>query len=209
MAQSGTLTSELIAGRAYTVMRMKSPFRRASSQPHPLPRSYARRLLTLGERQSLDDWLKSLPTRANDVERSRKLAAQLGSLLEAPPAPPTSQAGDGPVESLTFRYTAKRSFEIRYWNTIRTLAAGRFVNKCNADCVRDPITRKMLRHHHRDLEALGDYLLAYCARVFSVRGMDGNALVGELPFQWRTDFDFDWSGGWLNNRLKRTHERNL
>jgi hypothetical protein len=192
-----------------TALNVRKLFDVALSGPHPLPRAYSRRLLTLGERQSLDDWLASLPARANDAERGRRLAAQLGCLLEAQPAAQSSRAGKKPVESLTFGYTAKRSFEIRYWSAIRSLAAGEFVNKCNADCVRDPITRKMLRHHHRDLEALGDHLLAYYARVFSDCGMDGNALVGELPFQWRTDFDFDWSGGWLNNQQDRTHERNL
>lgn len=192
-----------------TALNVRKLFDVASSGPHPLPRTYARRLLTLGERQSLDDWLASLPARANDAERGRRLAAQLSPLLEAQPSQPIPRAGRKPVESLTFGYTARRSFEIRYWNAIRSLASGEFVNKCNADCVQDPVTRKMLRHHHRDLEALGDHLVAYYARVLSDCGMDGKAFVGELPFQWKTDFDFDWSGGWLNNQRDRAHERNL
>lgn len=171
---------------------------------HPLPRTYARRLLTLGRHQSLDDWLGSLPARANDPERGERLAAGISSLLES-----ASRSPKASFESLTFRYTANRSFEVRYWNAIQTLAAGRFLNKCNADCVRDPVTRKMLHHHHRDLEALGDYLLEYYAGVVSECGMDGKALVGEQPFEWRTDFDLAWSGGWLNDQQQHTHERNL
>jgi hypothetical protein len=39
--------------------------------------------------------------------------------------------------------------------------------------------------------------------------MQGAALVGDLPFRWETDFDFDWWGGWLKNREGRLEERNL
>ncbi len=39
--------------------------------------------------------------------------------------------------------------------------------------------------------------------------MTNKALAGELPFQWKTDFDFSWSGGWLNNQEGRTYERNI
>src|SRR4029079_18533495 len=67
--------------------------------------------------------------------------------------------------SLTFQHTAKRSFEVTYWKTIADLCEGRFKNKSNADCVRDESTRKHLRHHHRDLEALGDHLLDYYCRA--------------------------------------------
>ena len=27
--------------------------------------------------------------------------------------------------------------------------------------------------------------------------MTGQALAGELPFRWQTDFDYSWMGGWL------------
>jgi hypothetical protein len=66
----------------------------------------------------------------------------------------------------------------------------------------------MLTHHRRDLEALGDYLLAYYARVASGWGA-GKTLAGEMPFKWRTDFNYEWSGGWLNNQQGCTRERNL
>ena len=30
--------------------------------------------------------------------------------------------------------------------------------------------------------------------------MTGKALAGEVPFHWRTDFDFPWPDGWLDNQ---------
>ena len=34
-------------------------------------------------------------------------------------------------------------------------------------------------------------------------------LVGELPFAWRTDFEYPWMGGWLENQGGTANERNL
>jgi Zn-dependent M28 family amino/carboxypeptidase len=110
---------------------------------------------------------------------------------------------------LTFPFTARRSFEVAYWKTIAFLAEGRFRNKNNADCVHDPATAAALVHHHRDLEALGNYLLAQYRAAIKSAGMAGKALAGELPFSWQTDFDFTRFGGWLNNQKGRTHERDL
>jgi hypothetical protein len=31
----------------------------------------------------------------------------------------------------------------------------------------------------------------------------------ELPFRWRTDFDFQWMDGWIGNQTGKTRERNL
>jgi len=112
-------------------------------------------------------------------------------------------------EPLTYHRTARRSFEVAYWKTIARLATGRYLNKDNADCVRDAVTRALLRHHHRDLEALGDYLLAYYKRTIERAGMAGKAIAGDLPFQWQTDFDFPWSGGWLENQQGKAEERDL
>ena len=39
--------------------------------------------------------------------------------------------------------------------------------------------------------------------------MAGKALAGELPFQWRTEFDFAWQGGWVKNQASETYERDL
>jgi len=120
--------------------------------------------------------------------------------------------GAGETSPLTFRHTANRRFEEKYWRRIAFLATGGFVNKDNADVVHDPATLAQLAHGghgHRDLDALGDYLLDYYRRLISARGMEGRAVAGDLPFHWRTDFDFTWSGGWLGNQQGQLEERNL
>ena len=90
-----------------------------------------------------------------------------------------------------------------------TLSGGRFPNRNNADCVRDPATRRALKHHLRDLDSLGDYLLARHTRAIAAAGMQGRALVGDLPFHWRTDFAYTWSDGWLRNQGAEPQERDL
>src|SRR5262249_16020806 len=75
--------------------------------------------------------------------------------------------------------------------------------------VHDPITRLVVDHHRRDLEALGDYLLDYYARVVAASGMTGKALVGDLPFRWQTDHNFAWLGGRLYNRQGEASGRDL
>ena len=122
---------------------------------------------------------------------------------------PQRENRDSPQQSLTFDRTARRSFETKYWKTIAGLATGRYVNKDNADCVKDPATQSRLSHHHRDLEALGDYLLNYYRRTAATGGMADRAMVGEMPFQWRTDFRFDWAGGWRRNQEDAAYERDL
>src|SRR5262249_43536512 len=98
---------------------------------------------------------------------------------------------------------------LEYWKTIRYLAHGKYVNKDNADCVQDPPTRARLKHHQRDLELLGDYLLAWYGRTIRAAGMEDRALAGELPFRWQTDFDFAWWGGWERNQQGAGNECNL
>jgi hypothetical protein len=112
-------------------------------------------------------------------------------------------------EPITYRYTASQGFEVAYWKTIAKLATGRFINKANADCVRDPSTQKLLKHKKRDLDILGDWLLAHYRKLIASHGMQGKAIAGELPFRWQTDFDFSWMDGWLVNQMGRTRERNL
>ena len=111
-------------------------------------------------------------------------------------------------EALTFHRTSRRSFEFDYWRTIAELSATRFINKENADCVRDPITQSHLRHHGRDLEALGDYLLARYQKAAAATSTKG-VLIGSIPFHWNTDFSYEWSGGWLRNQKGETEERDL
>ncbi len=172
----------------------------------PVPDSFARQLLACPKGETLDAWLDALPERSSDPERGRHLVEELRRGIS--PTPPAAVTRTLP-EALTYERTARRSFEVNYWNTIRTLAHGLYVNKDNADCVLDPTTLSMLNHYHRDLEALGDYLLDYYRRTIAAARMTGKALAGDLPFVWRTDFKFPWMGGWLNNQEQLTHERDL
>lgn len=175
-----------------------------------LPRSLIRRILMLPENKTLDEWLGSLPGLAGHEERGKRLVGQLTDLIETREQPLLpSMRGKRLPDSLTYRYSALRSFEVRYWKDIAYLAAGKYVNKANSDCILDPVTQRKLKHHHRDLDALADHLLAYYRRVVASCGMREKALVGDLPFRWKTDFDFDWWAGWVKNRDGLAKERNL
>jgi hypothetical protein len=174
-----------------------------------LPRSFARQILMLPESKTLDGWLESLPEAAGSPERGQWLARQLKEMIEAGERPLPRATGKRAPASLTFGRTARRSFEVRYWKDIAFLSAGKYLTKANSDCVLDTVTQKLLKHHHRDLDGLGDYLLRYYRQVIAGRGMQGAALVGDLPFRWETDFVFDWWGGWLKNQERRLEERNL
>src|SRR5262249_36985715 len=70
-------------------------------------------------------------------------------------------------------------------------------------------THKALKHHDRDLEALGEYLMRYYARAIQRAGLKDKAWVGEHAFHWRTDFNFPWSDGWSRNQDGRGYERNI
>jgi Peptidase family M28 len=156
----------------------------------PLPRDFARQLLTLAHGETLEHWLESLQTAG--------VHDSVMALIEPETAPRRQKAT--PPKSLTFSRTAKRSFEVTYWKTIATLAEGRFLNKNNADCVRDAVTESLLPYHGRQLDALGDYLLDFYRKCITAAKLYGTALAGELPFRWSTDFDFSWMGGWLKNK---------
>jgi hypothetical protein len=171
----------------------------------PLPRSFARQLLTLPREETLEAWLERLPEHTAETERTGRLVDSLNGVLEPANASPLT-THDSP---LTFRHTARRSFETAYWNTITSLCQRKYRYKNNADIVHDPVTEALAAHHHRDLEALGNHLLEYYAGVIARSGVKKGALAGELPFLWETDFDFAWYGGWASNQLRRTHERDL
>ncbi len=158
----------------------------------PLPRTFARDLLVRRPGQTLDDWLTALP--------GETLAAEVRRLIELDVAALPRRRGAKVPDSLTYRRTATRPFEVAYWKTIAALAEGTLLNKNNADCVRDHVTQRTLTYHGRHLDALGDYLLAYYDRKIAAAGMAGQALAGEVPFRWRTDFDYSWMGGWLKNQ---------
>lgn len=182
----------------------------------PLPACFARLLITAPKHETLEQWLQALPTHATDATEAAGVVDELRKRIETTSAPPDATAasgrakrGDKLAPSLTFDRTARRSFEKSYWTTISKLATGRYVNKDNADCVTDAATKSRLAHHQRDLEALGDHLLAHYQQLVDSAGLSGKALVGELPFNWRTDFQFAWSGGWQKNQAGEIHERNL
>ncbi len=173
---------------------------------NPLPRSFARQLLTIPQKQTLTGWLHSLPEKARDREGCRQLAHELEELLEPNAEGASSKAL---LESLTYESTATREFEVTYWEHIAALSAGDFINKNNADCILDEATQRALKHHRRDLDPMGDYLLNYHTGKIAEHRMTGKALAGELPFQWRTDFTYGWMGGWKGNQDGTLHERNL
>ncbi|HEX3528877.1 MAG TPA: M28 family peptidase [Thermoanaerobaculia bacterium] len=170
----------------------------------PLPPDFARVLLTLPGKESLAEWLDALPRQAADAGAGHLLATALRSRIALTGA--TDAKTDEP---LTFHRTARRSFETAYWKEIARLSTGRFRNKDNADCVLDPPTQARLPHPARDLERLGEYLLDYYTRVIARYGLDPHTAVGDLPFRWRTAFDFAWSGGWLGNQEGQLEERDL
>jgi len=167
----------------------------------PLAPGFARALLTVPKEESLAGWLAGLAGRAEDAAAIAPLSDALRTAV---------REGDGaPPAPLTFHRTARRSFEVAYWRTIAGLATGRFLNKDNADCVLDRATRERLVHLGRDLERLGDFLLARHRRAIARAGMERRAFAGSLPFRWRTDFDFGWSGGWSRNQTGAARERDL
>lgn len=165
----------------------------------PLPRSLARQVLVRGQRRTLENWLQSLP---------KPLAREVGWLIEPTEWVLPKSPGAAIPDSLTYERTATRAFELKYWGLIAGLSEGTFVNKNNADCIRDDATRKLEADHHRHLEKLGDHLLRYYTRAIADAGLAGKARAGSLPFRWRTDFDYSWMGGWLKNQTQAA-ERNL
>jgi hypothetical protein len=197
----------------------------------PLPPTFARALLKLPRHEKLEEWLDTLPERASDRQCGEWLAGQLrsriaekpriedrGSRIEKVRAGPTTATARESQSSvsktrlpaaLTLWRTARRPFEVAYWKTIAALSEGEFRNKDNADCVLDKVTQACLGHRHRDLEALGDYLIRYYTRVIHQAGLRQEAWAGEHAFSWRTDFDFSWWGGWVNNQSGHAYERNI
>ncbi|HEX3152648.1 MAG TPA: M28 family peptidase, partial [Gemmataceae bacterium] len=164
----------------------------ASNLGQPLPRSLARAVLVRKPEEALDGWLDCCPDAG--------VAASMRELVEKDITHPPRRKGATVPDSLTYRKSATRAFEVAYWKTIAALSEGTFLNKNNADCVRDDMTKRVLTYQGRHLEGLGDYLLAYYERKIAAAKMKGKALAGEIPFQWRTDFDYSWMGGWLKNQ---------
>jgi hypothetical protein len=167
----------------------------------PLGRSLARYLLRIAKHETLDDWFNSLPTRTNAPLEATRVEDALRALLE--PSEPELP------EPITYAQTTTRPFEEAWWNDISTLSHGQYINKDNADIVLDPVTEAELKHDYRDLEPLGDYLIDRHRQAIAGAGMEGQAVCGDLPFQWQTDFDFSAYNGWRINQSNKGHERDI
>lgn len=195
---------------AHDVFRHETPLRIvrlldtwARLGKRPLPRSFAQRLVHPPKGQSLDEWLRELPHHTTTRGAGKPMQRGLEKILVSARRKRTLP------EAITFHVTATRAYETAFWNDILLLSRGRYLTKENADIVLDKDTRAHLTHRQRDLEILGDYLLNRHRSAIAQAGMQGRAVCGELPFRWRTDFDFPLFGGWKNNQSGKTHERNL
>ena len=173
-----------------------------------LPRRFARRMLRLSKEGSLEEWLDSLPERADTPENGKKMRAAIEKIISPEKESPSTLASKSP-HGITLGETATRKYEEKYWTTIATLAHGRFINKNNADIMLDEATRKELKHERRDLKTLGTYLVERHQAAIDSAGMNGKALCGEHSFKWRTEADYPFYNGWLHNREDSEHERNI
>jgi hypothetical protein len=189
------------------VRKVFDAFERRGEQP--LPRTFARQLLTADKSITLEGWLRGLPQKTPHRDGARQLVKQLQACLAPPETAVVTAPGKKAPPSLTYQHTATRAFEEEYWSTIAHLSSGDFLNKNNADCVLDKATQAALQHHWRDLEGMGDYLLAYYARLIAAHGMTDSVRFGELPFHWHTEYAFPWMGGWVHNQEGKAYERNL
>ncbi len=163
--------------------------------------SLARHLLRVAKHETFEDWLNTLHARTSASDKALWMQAELKKLLDST-APELSTA-------ITYPVTATRTFEEAWWNDIALLSHGQYSNKDNADVVTDHKTKAKLSHHERDLDALGDYLIARYRQVIAEAGMEGQAVCGDLPFKWQTDFDFSAYGGWQSNQADELYERDI
>ena len=168
----------------------------------PLRDSFARRILDIPKHETLEQWLEALPSRCTNPEAGPMIRRKLEGIVQG-------SAGIEEPHSITFGKTASRAFEKAWWNDIRVLANGEYLNKDNADVAQDEVTRRFVSHPARDLERLGDYLVARHRKAIARAGMEGRALAGSHTFEWRTDFDFPLFGGWKDNQDGKSRERNI
>jgi hypothetical protein len=167
-----------------------------------LKRSFAQNLLNIAKHKTLEQWLEELETHASSPEKAVLMRNSLEKVIEG-------KYDCSLPEPLTFSETSTRPFEENWWNDIKLLAEGKFINKDNADVMLDETTLSLVLKQKRDLEELGDYLISRYRRLIADKGMGDRAIVGELSFRWNTLFDFVQYGGWLANQEGKTHERNI
>jgi hypothetical protein len=167
-----------------------------------IKRTFAEKLLNISKHKTIEHWLGELDMHLTDHSRAGQMRVALEKIIEP-------QYESVLPEPLTFHETSTRIFEENWWNDIKFLAQGDFIYKDNADIMHDATTLSLVRRKKRDLEYLGDYFISRYSKVITEAGMEGEALVGELPFKWDTMFDFTQYGGWLANQEGDTHERNI
>lgn len=168
----------------------------------PLKRSYAHRLLTIAKNKDLDTWIDELSIHSASEDAAGKMKSSLSEIIEP-------ENSIGLPESLTFPETATREFEVNWWNDIRYLAHGNFIYKDNADIATDNATISVVYDQKRDLEKLGEYLIERHRKSITETGMAGLAICAEMPFNWKTDFEYSLFGGWIRNQNNDTYERNI
>jgi hypothetical protein len=168
----------------------------------PLTRNYVHSLLNISKHKSLEQWIEELDIHCSDPDKTLMMKNSLAEIIEPP---------DGLIlpDPLTYNETATRHFEEAWWNDIKFLAHGEFIYKDNADIMQDETTLSEVSRRQRDLEILGDYFISRYRKSIKEASMEGNAIVGELPFKWNTLFDFNFFGGWLDNQNGKTYERNI
>jgi hypothetical protein len=167
-----------------------------------LKRSFAQNLLNIAKHKTLEHWLEELDIHVNSKETAGLMRSSLEKII-------VPQYDPSLPDPLTFSETSARTFEENWWNDIKFLAQGRFINKENADVMLDETTLSLVLKQERDLEELGDYLISRYRKLLADMGMEGQAHAGELKFKWNTLFDFMLYGGWLANKEGKTYERNL
>ncbi|MEI6455603.1 MAG: M28 family peptidase [bacterium] len=169
----------------------------------PLHRHFARNLIRIPKKVSLEEWLKALPS----LSKNPSSASRIESILRGMISGEDHAAGISKV--LTYSATANRKYEEVYWNEIFELAHGKYINKDNADVVQDDPTLHHITHKKRDLQQLGDFLLRRHRESIKNAGIENMAEAGELPFRWETDFEFPGYGGWVSNQKGAEYERDL
>jgi hypothetical protein len=168
-----------------------------------LPHTFARQMLRVSQEESFEAWLQALGDRATEPAAAHRLTAEITRRVM-----PASEASALPAP-ITYSGTATRAYEEAYWNDLLMLSKGQFLNKVNSDVVQDEHTLRRLRHPHRDLHMLGEYLLGRHREAITAEGMAGVAFAGELPFKWETDFEFPLFMGWRHNQDGKEFERNI
>ena len=164
----------------------------------PLPRSLARQLLVPEGEHSLEEWLASLPDR---VDRLRCAGQRLVETLERCLEPDERS-----------RHRASRMSDVSHSRRTALVRGGLLEDdrRSGRGALRQQEQRR-LRARCADRETAGAPIAATsrrwattCSSYYRVSspsaGLTGKALVGDLPFRWRTDFDFAWMGGWLKNQ---------